>query len=240
MQKSARITKPVSLITDARLSLLLLCISITGLLSGTSLNTQDKTMVWKLDDPALVGGYKPVVLGNPSVVRSSSRTGLLFNGVDDGLIIPVNPLENKKSFTIEALFKPAADGPAAPRFIHFQDSANNRGTLEIRVTARGNWYGDTFLRNGRTDKGLTLIDSTKQHVCGRWYWLALVYDGRIMSSYVNGLKELEGEVSFDPMSAGQISLGVRLNRVNWFKGQISEIRFHPAALNSKALKRNVN
>jgi hypothetical protein len=86
------------------------------------------------------------------------------------------------------------------------------------------------LKNGKTNKGFTLIDSTKLHPVNKWYWAALVYDGKKMRSYINGQKELEGELDFPAMTKGKISLGVRLNKVNWFKGQIREIRFHPLYL----------
>ena len=64
-----------------------------------------------------------------------------------------------------------------------------------------------------------------------------MYDGMKMTSFVNATKELEGNVNFMPMTAGEISLGVRLNKVNWFKGQIKEIRFHPLAMDRAALQR---
>ena len=57
-----------------------------------------------------------------------------------------------------------------------------------------------------------------------------------MYSYVNGKKELEGEIDFPPMTMGQISFGARLNKMNWFKGQIREVRFHPATLVADALQ----
>lgn len=41
--------------------------------------------------------------------------------------------------------------------------------------------------------------------------------GKKMSHYINAVKELEGEIEFSPMNTGQISLGMRLNKVNWFK-----------------------
>ena len=85
--------------------------------------------------------------------------------------------------------------------------------------------------------GLPLIDPKKIHPAGRWYWAALRFDGKHMSSFVNGEKELEGDVAFEPMSAGQTSVGVRLNRVFWFKGAISEVRFHPAAIAPEKLQR---
>ena len=198
---------------------------------------QTGSSIWKLDNTTSIGHHQPQILGHPQVVRDGTRKAIQFNGVADGLIMPVNPLEKLSSFTVELLFKPDAAGPPAPRFVHMQDSAGNRCTLELRVVSGGNWYADTFLRNGQTEKGLTLIDSTKQHPCNRWYWLALVYDGRTMSDYVNGIKELEGDIAFNPMLAGQLSLGVRLNKVNWFKGRLAEIRFHPMALKPDALQR---
>jgi hypothetical protein len=59
-----------------------------------------------------------------------------------------------------------------------------------------------------------------------------------MSHYVNGVLELEGVVAFAPMSAGRTSIGVRQNRVSWFKGAISEVRFTPAALPATRLRRD--
>ena len=51
-----------------------------------------------------------------------------------------------------------------------------------------------------------------------------------MSHYVNGVKEMECEVEFEQMSGGQTSVGVRLNRVYWFKGAIRELGATPRAL----------
>jgi hypothetical protein len=62
------------------------------------------------------------------------------------------------------------------------------------------------------------------------------YDGKKMTSFVNGKKELEGELNLSAMTDGKISLGVRLNKVDWFKGQIKEIRFHPEALQPQSLQ----
>jgi hypothetical protein len=222
------------------LAVALLAITAFAFLAGKKAIAPAQTIVWKLQRPNLVGNYKPVILGNPLVIKDKTGTSLSFNGVNDGLIIPKIPIEGWSRFTIEVLFKPAGDGPSAPRFIHFQDTIMNRGTVEVRVTPHGRWYLDTFLKNGKADKadkGLTLIDSTIQHQADQWYWAALVYDGKRMTSYVNSKKELEGEIDFPPMTSGNISLGVRLNKVNWFKGLIREIRFHPAALDQSALQR---
>lgn len=198
----------------------------------------ENTIIWKLSNTDLVGGYHPVILGNPQINIEGTDTSVFFNGLNDGLVLPVIPIEGWQEFTIEVKFKPAGDGPLSPRFIHFEDTSFNRGTIELRLTPNRQWYLDAFLKNGRTNKGLTLIDSTKLHSADKWYWVAMVYDGKKMSSYINGVKELEGEIDMPPITAGKISLGVRLNKVNWFKGQISEVLFHPNILNPDKLKSN--
>ena len=39
------------------------------------------------------------------------------------------------------------------------------------------------------------------------------------------------------MAAGQVSLGVRQNKVYWFKGGIREVRWHATALKAEQLQR---
>jgi len=206
-------------------------------LSATNFTVTQGIIIWKLSDTATIGKNKPIVFGAPQSVKEGPIRGLLFDGTHDGLMIPVNPLQEWKSFTIEILFKPMQSSSVAPRMIHLQDEKANRCTIELRLTNGGNWYLDTFLKNGYTNKGLSIIDSTKEHPCNDWYWVALVYNGTKMISYVNSKKEGEGLISLDAMTSGQTSLAVRLNKVNWFKGQISEIRFHSTPLNNKMLQR---
>ena len=108
--------------------------------------------------------------------------------------------------------------------------------IETRVTAQRTWALDTFLRATDADK-LTLLDRARAQPTDAWYWAALVYDGRTMAHYVNGEKQLEGPVAFPAMGAGRVSLGVRQNRVHWFKGCIAQVRFSPQALAPAALRR---
>jgi hypothetical protein len=209
---------------------------IPGCFTGKNWNGSNHATIWKLADTTAIGGLRPTILGAPVIVSDQEGKALSFDGIDDGLMLPVNPLQGWKMFTVELLFKPLADGPTAPRLIHCQDKEGNRCTIEIRVTPQGQWYLDTFLKNGQTNKGLTLIDSLNVHPCGKWYWVSLVYDGKIMTHYVNAIKEGEGTVAIPVMNTGQISLGARLNRVDWFKGLIREVRFHPEVLDAKALQ----
>lgn len=190
-------------------------------------------VVWTLDKVTSVGGHVPIVLGAPRVTEGGHAVHL--NGVDDGLVLPVNPLAGLREFTIEILLEPEAGGRAEQRFFHVEDDAGSRVLLEIRMTSDGQWALDTFMLSGKS--GLALLDRSKLHPAGRWCWVALRYDGRRMTHYVNGQQELEGRVDFAPMQVGRTSLGVRLNRISWFKGALGEVRLHGTALDAAALQR---
>ncbi len=196
-------------------------------------------VVWRVDDPKRVGPHQPTVLGAPRIVVDAENKVLRFNGTSDGLIIADNPIKGHAAFTIEVRFKPDGDGPAAQRFVHVEDSRENRALIETRVTPDKQWYLDTFLYSHASTKGLTLVDKTKLHPCDRWYWAALVYNGKVMSHFVDGVREQEGAIDFGPMVAGRTSVGVRLNQVFWFKGEIAEIRFHPRAVAVTELQRTL-
>lgn len=191
--------------------------------------------IWHLEKPSEVGGHATTVLGAPMPTDGGSGDALKFDGIRDGVIVPVNPVAGWKEFTVEMLFSPAADGQPEQRVLHFEDNNGSRGLMEIRLTPEGRWALDTFLLSG-TNR-LTLLDRTKLHPAGKWTWVALRYDGRRMAHFINGEKELDGDLLFAPMGEGQISLGVRLNRVYWFKGSIREVRFTPRALPDSALQR---
>ena len=140
----------------------------------------------------------------------------------------MNPLEALGAFAVEVWLFPSNTGPAEQRFLHLQDTEGARVLIETRLDGKGGWVLDTFLRSG--ENALTLIDRQRVHATDRWYWVALRYDGKTMSAFVNGEKEGEGEVAFGPMGDGRTSIGVRQNKVYWFKGAIREVRFSPSAL----------
>jgi len=190
-------------------------------------------VIWPLDSVTSVGGWAPTVLGAPRV--TAGEPAVHFNGVNDGLVLPVDPLAGLREFTIEILFKPEAGGPPEQRFLHIEDERGSRALIEIRLLEGDRWCLDTFLFSGTSR--LPLIDRTKLHPAGRWTWAALVYDGRKMAHFINGVREVEGEMTFDPMTAGRTSLGVRLNQTFWFMGAIREVRFHVSALPTDRLQR---
>jgi hypothetical protein len=163
------------------------------------------------------------------VVDTPVGKAVEFNGATDGLFLDINPLAGLRQFTVEMLVEPAPDGPAEQRFLHIQEAAiDGRALIELRLTPDRTWCLDTFLKQGPV--GLTLIDRTVRHPAGSWHAVGLTYDGATMVSYVDGKRELEGQIVLAPQGQGRTSIGVRQNRVSWFKGRIRMVRFSPAVL----------
>ena len=193
-----------------------------------------RTTIWVVDDVDRVGGVRPRVFGSPKV--EPSPRGLAFDGQADGLIVPWNPLEGLDAFTVEAVFRPDPGGAAEQRFFHIQaDSGPDRILLETRLTPDGRWYADTYIRSGQTDQPLN--DPALLHDLGRWHTLALTFDGRDMAQWVDGRFELSARIAFWPLGRGAASIGMRINRIYFFKGAIRLLRFSGSALDEAALLR---
>jgi concanavalin A-like lectin/glucanase superfamily protein len=201
------------------------------LLSPAAHARKDGSVTWKLDNLKKVGGNTVTVIGNPRVIRTPRGRAVEFDGAHDGLLVGVNPVAGMRAFTVEAIIRPDAGGLEEQRWMHIQGpTADSRVMLETRLHG-GAWFLDTFIKNGpRAEEGRTLFDEPFRHAADVWYHVALVYDGAVMRNYVDGREELSGPLAVGPLGAGQTSIGVRQNRVYWFKGAISRLRFTPRAL----------
>ena len=201
------------------------CLVILFALSAAA-NPADK--VWVFDRLDKIGGHAVKVEGHPKVVKTPIGKAIQFNGVDDALFLDVHPLAGAEQFTWEVIFMPDADGKKEQRFFHFQENGStNRMLFETRVEA-GQWCLDSFVQSGVGSKAL--MDRAKLHPAGAWYHVAAVYDGKEYRNYVNGIREGEVVVNLAPQAAGKTSVGVRFNRVDYFKGKIRMARMTPRAL----------
>ena len=205
------------------------CASCEGLAEST---------VWNVHDAARVAGHRTQVLGSPGTATIDGRRALCFDGISDGIVVSTNPISGWPQFTIEALIRPAAGGGEEQRFLHIEDERSSRLLLETRLTPERRWALDTFLYKSR-DENRVLLDRAKLHETQRWHWVALTFDGQTMAHHVNGVRELDGPVTFHAMTDGRVSLGVRLNQRSWYNGCIAEVRFTPRALSSSELLREV-
>ena len=180
--------------------------------------------LWNLSDIESVGGHPTEIVGAPRPIDTDSGSAVEFNGTDDALVVDANPLAGLDAFTVEIVFQPYPDGPTAQRFFHIQeDGSDNRLLFETRLTGDGRWFLDTFIKAGEAN--CALFAEQFEHALGPWYHVALVVGDGAMRHYTNGELELEAEIPFVPLGTGQTSVGVRFNRVSWYKGAMRTVRF---------------
>ena len=191
-------------------------------------------VLWKFDRIDEIGGHKTTVLGHPRVIDSPVGKAVQFNGVDDALFVDVHPLAGAETFTWEIVFRPDPGGAPEQRFFHLQEKDPQTGAdtatrmlSEIRVVD-GKWCLDSFA--GAGDQSRALLDRERLHPLGVWHRVAMVYDGHELRNYVDGVLEGSGELHLIPQGPGHSSIGVRINKVNYFKGAVALARMTPAAL----------
>ena len=186
-------------------------------------------IVWEVDNLKSIGGYETTILGSPKVIETEKGRAVEFDGAKDGLLVEALPLAGAERFTLEIIFRPSAKGLREQRFLHLQENnAEYRMLIETRLTDKDLWYLDTYIKNAKADQ--TLVESANTHPVGQWYNATLVYDGRQMRHYVNGVKEMSAKLAFSPLKDGKTSIGVRINQVYWFKGAVRKVRFSQRVL----------
>jgi hypothetical protein len=213
--------------------------SVVVLLCSAAVLSQrsQSSLTWKIDNLGKISGNAVSIVGHPQVIDAPGGKAIAFDGVGDSLLLNTNPLAGVEAFTVEAVFRPEAGGAKEQRWFHIQeDNSENRVLLETHLVG-DEWFLDTYIRSG--ENNLTLYAENFKHPLGAWYHVALVFDGKEMRHYVEGLEEMSGPLTISPLTAGKTSIGVRMNRVYWFKGAVQKIRFTQRALQpSEFMKKN--
>jgi len=190
-------------------------------------------VMWTFDRLENIGGHKTTVLGQPKVIDSPVGKAVEFDGVDDALFIDTHPLAGAKTFTWEAIFRPDG-GQKEQRWFHLSEQdpqtgadTDNRMLFEIRVVD-DQWYLDSYSQSGTESKAL--MNRQALHPLGAWYHVASVYDGQEFRNYVDGVQEGSAQLRLAPHGPGHASVGVRINKVFFFKGAVHLARFTRKAL----------
>jgi hypothetical protein len=207
--------------TTSLITILFICLSFVskGQNTETKINTD-----WLIANLLREKSSNITISGKPQIINSPYGEAVSFNGIDDDFLLNEMPLSSLQEFTVEMIFNPDATGPFEQRILHIGESKADRMLLEIRAV-NSNWYFDGYACSGTNKKAL--IDEKLIHPLGKWYHVAFVVTPNSLTTYVNGIQELQESFSFLPIKTGQTSIGVRLNRVNWFKGAIYKIRITP-------------
>ncbi len=179
---------------------------------------------WKFDRLDRLGRHATRVEGNPKLVDG----GIAFDGVKDALFLDVHPLAGAKEFSWELVFRPARGGNPEQRCFHLtENGSTHRMLFETRLIGE-QWCLDSFAASATGQKAL--MDRAKLHSLDAWHHVAMVYDGREFRHYVDHKLELSAEVALAPQGEGKSSVGVRYNKVDYFKGTMRLARFHKRAL----------
>lgn len=182
--------------------------------------------IWTFDSLTNINGYSVEHMGQPKLVVSPFGTAASFDGDGDRLLVNANPLGDATEFTIEIIFKANDVFPKnhEPRVFHIEspDNPTRRITIELRLNDKKQWYFDAFIKSEKSQ--FTLIDPTKVHPVGEWAHAAMTYKDRQFVSYVNGNKELSGEVDYLIIPANaKTSIGARMNQIHWFNGDVLQV-----------------
>jgi len=199
-------------------------------LNGQNLKHADAKTEWILANFLREKSSGAKIKGNPKLINSPYGQAISFDGNDDAIFLNKMPLKSVREFTIEMIFKPETNAPFEQRVLHIGENKSDRILLEIRAV-NSNWYLDGFACSKKNKKALA--NEKLIHPLGKWYHVAFVVTAKSLTTYVNGKKELEESFSFLPIQSGKTSIGVRLNKVSWFKGSIYKIRITPKQIDAK-------
>jgi hypothetical protein len=204
-----------------------------GSSSGAVMHQPSGDVIWTFDRLENIGGHRTSVLGQPRVIDSPVGKAVEFDGVDDALFIGNHPLAGAGTFTWEAIFRPDG-GQREQRWFHLSEldtktgaDTDNRMLFEIRVVD-DQWYLDSYIQSGAESKAL--MNRQALHPLKAWYRVASVYDGREFRNYVDGVQEGSAQLQLAPHGPGHASVGVRINKVFYFKGAVHLARFTRRAL----------
>jgi hypothetical protein len=206
-----------------------------------------KAITWRFDNLSRIGGTQIALVGKPQLVDTSIGKAIHFEGqgrtssspetgdpTGDALLLNTAPLTGDATYTFEVIFRPSSKGAPAQRFFHMQDNGSqSRRMFEIRIV-NNQWCLDTVgidLNHGPEQHGVTLAcDAAHLHPLDRWYAVAATYDGKTLRGYVDG--ELQGgiDVKLAPLPAGTTSVGTRIDKRDFFTGDVYSARFTPSVL----------
>jgi len=167
------------------------------------------------------------ILGYPKKISSPYGEAVHFDGQNDGIVLDDMPLQGLEEFTIELIIRFDSGGSHEQRYFHAGTMSKDRSLMEMRSNA-DTWYLDGMFES--KGKWVVLMSEERIHPLDEWYHIAFTVRDGEQATFVNGVKELEGHVSFSPIMDGNTSIGVRQNKISWFKGAIYSIRISDKVL----------
>lgn len=203
----------------------------TFIICASTLATEINYTSWKFNNLTSIGGIAVTPEGNPEIITINKDSAYLFDGTEDRVVIDNNPLIGLDEFTFEVVFRVDRGGVAEQKFIHMQGNPDVRILFELEFLNDSMWYMDNYIKSGN-GADMNFIDPTQLYPANRWYHAALVYKNNEFKRYINYKTVNTTTLTWVPPTDGSISVGARMNKVNYMTGSVREIRFADAALDS--------
>ena len=207
-----------------------------------------QAITWRFDNLTKMGDAQLTTVGTPLVIDTPIGKALHFEGhgntdtsnpqsgnpSGDALFLNTAPLSGDATYTFEVIFRPSSKGAPAQRFFHMQDSnSQSRRMFEIRIV-NNQWCLDTVgidIHDGPEQHGVAIAcDPAHLHPLDRWYAIAATYDGKTLRGYVDRELQAEFAVTLSPLPPGTTSVGTRIDKRDFFTGDIYSARFTPSVL----------
>jgi len=199
---------------------------------------------WRFDNLTTIGTAHVTTVGGPTLVDSNLGKAIHFNGNatgGDALFFDQAPLAGAKAYTFEVIFRPSSKGVPAQRFFHIQETGSAaRRMFELRIVDN-QWCLDAVAIDAPAGAGpqdgaaahrviILSCDAAHMHPLDQWYAVAATWDGTTLRSYVNSQLQGEATGTLTPLGPGATSAGTRIDKRDFFTGDIFTARFTPKAL----------
>ncbi|MCD4823512.1 MAG: LamG domain-containing protein [Phycisphaerae bacterium] len=237
----------------------ILLILVGSLLCTSPVYGEEKGLVgyWKFDGisgrvtkDSSPGGIDGKIFGNYLRAKGVDGSCLVFNGVDSYVEIPASKkFQFSKGITVQFWVKPLKDQVG----IAYQNQSwmaflyNKHVRQNVRLN-KGEKIGG-FAISPKIGKWRYVF--TRQYPeLGKWYHLAMTYDGKFAKVYINGsvagqydIDEEHGNMAGQREIMGQLKtqkepifIGKYLSAGEFFKGSIDEFKIYTRALSAKEIK----
>ena len=176
-------------------------------------------------------GVDAILLNNIQCDCGVSGNALLFDGIDDAIIIPgSNSYMNTQDFTLSFYFKTSA--PATQDIFSRKENCDNEHSFSIRVTPAVNTISAQISQNNSKD--INFSEQLDPASC--WHHVVFRRDGKFQSLWLNGvLKDEINSATRVDIENNNIELEVSggpclgLSDIQ-FNGLLDEIRIYNRAL----------
>lgn len=216
-------------------------------------NIDNAASAWLFDEGTgetasnyIIGGPEGMIVGGANWVEGLYGNALEFDGMDDGVEIPSNPLLGAHALTVQAYIKPYSipDYESSKIFnIGIDRDTPGKDRFMLDILPDGNkWILSNFMsiEGNVLDPEDELMISGPSHGCNKWYHVAMVFDSVSLNMvkvnhYVDHSLEHQWDYNLDTLKSGASYIGERYEAKgsgvrNYFHGVIDNVVLHNFAL----------